>query len=219
MLDLLGERERSALLRVGLRRRFSRGEVVFHEGDPGDSLHIVTQGAFIARSSSTMGEVIAVNIFRKGDVFGEMVLLNPGARRSATVVSHGHGATLMITRANFETLRAADTSIDRVLLSVLAERNRALTAQLVELLFTPVEQRVCRRLLAFAEAVGALSTEGWATLNQTDLATLAGTTRSTVNRVLRRAQDRGLVELTRGRIRIVDEPALRRRAQATAPLR
>jgi CRP/FNR family transcriptional regulator, cyclic AMP receptor protein len=218
VLELLGERERGALLRVGVRRRFSRGEVVFHEGDPGDALHIVTRGAFIARSSSTLGEVIAVNIFGRGDVFGELVLLSPGARRSATVVSHGNGSTLMITRGDFEELRKADTTIDRVLLSVLAERNRALTAHLVELLFTPVDQRVCRRLLAFADAVGA-EEEGWVTINQTELATLSGTTRSTVNRVLRGAQDRGLVQLARGRIRLVDEPALRRRARVTPRVR
>jgi CRP/FNR family cyclic AMP-dependent transcriptional regulator len=219
VLDALSERERSALLRLGVRRRFARGEVVFHEGDPGDSLHVVTHGAFIARSSSTMGEVIAVNVFGPGDIFGEMVLLTPGARRSATVVSHGHGATLMIARGSFEALRTSETNIDRVLLSVLAERNRNLTADLVELLFTPVEQRVCRRLLAFARAVGATSPEGWVCLNQADLAALAGTTRSTVNRVLRRAEDRGLVELARGRIRVVDEPALRRRAEAATWVR
>jgi CRP-like cAMP-binding protein len=124
----------------------------------------------------------------------------------------------MITRGDFEELRKADTIIDRVLLSVLAERNRALTAHLVELLFTPVDQRVCRRLLAFADAVGA-EEEGWVTINQTELATLSGTTRSTVNRVLRGAQDRGLVELARGRIRLVDEPALRRRARVTPRVR
>jgi CRP-like cAMP-binding protein len=124
----------------------------------------------------------------------------------------------MIGRAHFEALRAGDTNVDRVLLSVLAERNRALTAQLVELLSTPVKQRVCRQLLAFSQAVAATSPAGWVTLNQADLATLAGTTRSTVNRVLRRAQDRGMVELARGRIHLVDEPALRLRAQATARL-
>jgi CRP/FNR family cyclic AMP-dependent transcriptional regulator len=213
VFDLLDEQERAAMRRVGVRRRFARGEVVFHEGDPGDSLHIVTEGAFIARSSSTLGEVIAVNVFGVGDVFGEMVLLNPGARRSATVVSHGPGATLMVARGDFEGLRAGGTSVDRVLASVLAERNRALTAQVVELLFTPVEQRVCRRLLAFSEAVGAGPPEGWVTLNQTDLASLAGTTRSTVNRVLRRAEAAGLVELARGRIRLADEPGLRRHAE------
>jgi CRP-like cAMP-binding protein len=211
VLDLLDERQRSALLKVGVRRHFDRGEVVFHEGDPGDSLHIVTHGGFIARSSSTLGEVIAVNVFGVGDVFGEMVLLNPGAHRSATVVSHGRGATLMVSREPFEALRAADADVDRVLLSVLAERNRALTALVVELSFSPVDQRVCRRVLAFSEAVGVAS-NGWVTLNQADLATLAGTTRSTVNRVLRRVEDRGLVKLARGRIKVIDEPALRRHA-------
>jgi CRP/FNR family transcriptional regulator, cyclic AMP receptor protein len=45
-------------------------------------------------------------------------------------------------------------------------------------------------------------------LNQADLATFAGTTRSTANRVLRRAERRGIVELGRGRIRVVDREAL-----------
>ena len=155
-------------------------------------------------------------MFGAGDIFGELVLLTPGARRSATVVSHGRGATLMIGRGSFEASRTGGTDVDRVLLSVLAERNRALTAQLVELLSAPVEQRVCRRLLDFARAVAATSADGWVTLSQADLATLAGTTRSTVNRVLRRAQDGGLVELARGRIRLVDEQALHLRARATA---
>ncbi|HET6953165.1 MAG TPA: Crp/Fnr family transcriptional regulator [Acidimicrobiales bacterium] len=209
MFDLLDERERRALLQVGIRRRFSPGEVVFHEGDPGDALHFVTHGAFIARSSSTMGELIGVNVFGVGDVFGEMALLNSCRRRTATVVSHGRGATLMIARTSFDALRATHTNVDRVLVAVLAERNRSLTANLVELLFTPVEQRVCRQLLAFSRAVAPATPDGWVAIRQADLATLAGATRSTVNRVLRRAADRGLVELARGRIRLADEPALR----------
>lgn len=217
MLDRLDEGQRRALRRAGVRRRFARGEVVFHEGDPGDALHVVTHGAFVARSSSTMGEVIAVNVFGPGDLFGEMVLLTPGSRRSATVVSHGRGSTLMIAREHFEALRT-DADLDRVLLSVLAERNRALTSHLVELLFTPVDQRVCRRLLAFAHAVGARpGTDGWIALTQADLATFAGTTRSTVNRVLVRAAHDGLLDLGRGRIRIADEPGLRRRARLEGP--
>ena len=41
--------------RAGVRRRFAPGEVVFHEGDPGDALHFVTHGVFVARSSSPRG--------------------------------------------------------------------------------------------------------------------------------------------------------------------
>jgi len=216
VLDLLTERQRSTLVRTGVRRRFKRGEVVFHEGDPGDAAHFVTDGAFIARGSSTMGEVIAVNIFGVGDVFGEMALLTPGARRSATVFSHGRGATLMVGRTGFETLMDAEGHVNRVLLSLTVERNRTLTALLVELLFAPVEQRVCNRLLDFARTVSPKAVEDWVQLSQEDLATLAGTTRASVNRVLGRARDLGLVELARGRIRVVDEAALLRRATGGA---
>jgi CRP-like cAMP-binding protein len=208
VLDSLGDRERAALLRVAVRRRFRSGEVVFHQGDPGDTLHIVVHGVFIARSAGTLGEAIGVNILGPGSVFGEGVLVNPGTRRSATVVAMHGGTTLMVARGDFEALRDREPKVDRFLVSVLAERNRVLTAQMVELLYTPVEQRIHRRLLAFADAIDDADADGWVALNQADLATFAGTTRSTANRVLRRAERRGIVELGRGRIRVVDRDAL-----------
>jgi CRP/FNR family cyclic AMP-dependent transcriptional regulator len=168
----------------------------------------------VARSSSTRGEIIAVNVFGRGDVFGELALLTASARRSATVVSLERGATLMVGRGPFEDLRARDPRVDRMLLTVLAERNRALTSHVVELLFTPVDQRVYRRLVAFHDLVAPVTEddEGWLRLNQTELATLAGTTRSTTNRVLRRAEDGGLLALARGRVRLIDVDELRRRS-------
>jgi CRP-like cAMP-binding protein len=71
---------------------------------------------------------------------------------------------------------------------------------------------VLRQLLVFAEVAGD-EAEGWITLNQSDLAALAGTTRATVNRALRAVERDGLIELGRGRIRITDAVALRRRAR------
>jgi CRP/FNR family cyclic AMP-dependent transcriptional regulator len=204
LLAALGDEERATLLRVAVRRRFARNEVVFHEGDPGDSLHVVTRGIFIARSSSILGHSITVNVFGEGGVFGEGVLVTEGSRRSATISALHPGETLMITRREFEALRARDPRVDRFLVSVLVERNRILTAQVVELLYCPAETRVYRRLLAFAELSGSDDDSGWIHLGQSDLATLAGTTRPTTNRALRRAEDRGLVELARGGIRIAD---------------
>jgi CRP/FNR family cyclic AMP-dependent transcriptional regulator len=204
----LGEEERRKLLQVAVRRRFARNEVVFHEGDSGDSLHVVAKGIFVARSSSTLGQPIAVNLFGEGGVFGETALVTGDSHRSATISALRRSETLMITRSEFEALRARDARVDRFLVSVLAERNRALTAQLVELLSCPVETRIYRRLLSFAELAGGDEDHGWIRLGQADLATLAGTTRSTVNRALRRAEDRGIVELTRGGVRITDARAL-----------
>ena len=64
-------------------RRFRRGEVIFHAGDPGDALFIIVSGEVkIALPSETGDEAILATL-RPGDVFGELALLD-GAARSAT---------------------------------------------------------------------------------------------------------------------------------------
>jgi len=213
LFDAIGDDDRAALLRVAVRRRFQRGEVVFHEGDPGESLHVVTAGVFVARSASTQGHVLAVNVFRRGGVFGELSLLGSRPVRNATVASLERGETLMIGRGDFEALRARTPRVDRFLVTVLAERNRALNAQVIELLFAPVDRRVTRQLLLFAELSRGDASEDWISINQAEVAALAGTTRATVNRALRALERDGLVGLARGRIRITDLERLRRRAR------
>ena len=129
------------------------------------------------------------------------------------MLSLERGETLMVGRGDFDALRTRTPRVDRFLIGVLAARNRALTAQVIELLFAPVEVRVVRQLLLFAEVSTAGSRDEWIAISQSDLAALAGTTRATVNRALRAVERDGLVELARGRIRILDAAALRRRSR------
>ena len=68
------------------RRRFRRGEVIMHQGDPGDSLHIVAAGAVKILLPSTEGEEAIIATLRPGDYFGELALLD-GAPRSATALT------------------------------------------------------------------------------------------------------------------------------------
>jgi CRP-like cAMP-binding protein len=213
LLSILDDDERAALLQHTRERRFARNEVVFHEGDPGDTFHIVERGLFAARSSSTLGHVLTVNVFRAGSVFGELALLGDAGRRTATVVALRAGTTRVLHRADFDQLRDRNPKVDRFLVAVLADRNRELTEQLIQLMFTPTHKRVLREVLRL-DALGIASDEdGWITLGQDELAMLTGTTRAPVNRVLRGAETKGQLELARGRSRIVDRPALAREAR------
>lgn len=209
---MLTDDERSALRQHSVERRFSKGEVVFHEGDPGDSIHLVERGLFVATSSSTRGHVLAVNVFRAGTVFGEFSLFSVDALRSATITAVHPGRTRMVRRAAFNELRSKYPSLNDLLLQMLVERNRKLTQQVVELLFTPTHRRVHRQLLHLDELGIACDAEGWIVLSQDDLATLTATTRATVNRALRDAERHGCLELRRGRSRIIDRVALARLA-------
>src|SRR5438128_5952948 len=68
------------------RRRFRRSEVIFHQGDPGDSLHIVAAGSVKILLPSAEGDEAIIATLRPGDFFGELALLD-GASRSATATA------------------------------------------------------------------------------------------------------------------------------------
>ena len=175
-VELLTDDERLDVMRHTTERRFARHEVVFHEGDPANSLHLVEQGLFVARSSSSLGHVLIVNVFRPGSVFGEMALINPDPIRSATVAALRPGRTRMLLRSDLDRLRegSAGRAVDRFLLGALAERNLALTAQVIELLFTPSWKRIQRQLLRL-DALGiAGDADGWIHLSQSGLAMFHG---------------------------------------------
>src|SRR5262245_50465388 len=75
------------------RRRYRRDEVIFHEGDPGDSLHVVVAGRVKITRESAEGDEAIVVILVPGDSFGELVLLD-GAPRSATATAMEASETL-----------------------------------------------------------------------------------------------------------------------------
>ncbi|HEY8582056.1 MAG TPA: Crp/Fnr family transcriptional regulator [Capillimicrobium sp.] len=202
-----------SLLDRARRRRFDAGEVVCHAGDPADTMHVVRSGHFAVRITTEFGATATINIVGPGDAFGELALLTPGEPRSATVAALEGGETLSVHELDFGRLRAERPETDAVLTRLLAARVRGLSEQLVEALYLPVDTRVRRRLLGAVAVYGAVEPGATLPLTQEELASLAGTSRATVNRVLREEQEHGAVELTRGRTTLVDPEALARRAR------
>lgn len=200
------------LLAIARRRKFARGEVVFHRGDPADSLHLVRSGRFAVRVVTAGGDAALLSLCGPGEAFGELALLGEGPTRSATVTATEAAETRAVYRADFERLRRTHPSVDSVLLGLLAERVRRLSEHLVEAYYVHADTRVLRRLLEVAEFYrddGEPSTT--VPLTQEDIAALAGTSRATVNRVLREEEERGTVEIGRGRSTIHDPDGLARR--------
>jgi CRP-like cAMP-binding protein len=210
----LADTERRRLLASANRRRFTKGDVVFHEGDLGEVLHLVETGRFATRMTAPSGDIVTLAILGPGDFFGERALMDPAARRTATVTALEAGETLSIGRDQFEELRQAHPSVDRFLVALFALQAKRLSDELIEALHVPAERRVLRRLQAAARTWGTPETPATLVpLTQDDLASLAGTTRQTVNQVLRDAEAGGLVATARGRIEILDPDGLAARAR------
>ena len=201
------------LLQIARRRTFRRGEVVFHMGDPADTLHLVVSGRFAVRVQTALADVAVLTILGPGDLFGELALLETDGRRSATVEAIEAGETRSIHRPDFEVLRDRHPSVTDVVTAILAEQVRRLTGNLLEALYLPADRRIRRRVAELADAYAPGGGEVTIPLRQEDLAGLAGTSRATVNRVLREEEARGTVRLARGRTIVIDREGLARRAR------
>ena len=201
------------LLQIARRRRFARNEVVFHRDDPGDALHLISRGRFSIRVMTPLGQVATIALRGPGESFGEMALLSDEARRSATVTALEEAETFSVTRGDFGRLRQRHPAVNELLLHFLQNEVRLLDERLLEALYVPVEKRVLRRLVELAALYPAGENEALITLTQESLAELAGASRATVNQVLREEERRGLIELLRGKTRVLDVEALARRAR------
>ena len=143
------------VIAIARRRAFARGEVVFHEGDPSDSLHLVVKGRFAVKVVTPRGDVAVLWVCGAGDAFGELALVSPEEPRSATVAALEPAATHAVHRGDFERLRRGHPEIDRVLVAVLADQVRRMSALVVDAYYTSAERRVLRRLADLVDTYGA----------------------------------------------------------------
>ena len=213
ILSSLSEEDRRRVLASTRRRKFGRREILFHEGDPGDTLHLIDKGRLAVRITTPLGDVATLHVVGPGDVVGEMAVIHDGGRRTATVMALEPAETLSLQRDQFIELRREHPAVDRFLIEVLAAHIARADRHLMEALFVPVERRVLRRLLALTDVYGNAGNGSEIPLTQDDLASLAGTSRATVNRVLRQAEEAGWVSLGRGRVKVLDAERLARRSR------
>lgn len=216
----------SALERVAdrmARRRYRRGEVIFHEGDPGDALHLITTGRVkISRVSPDGAEAIVTTLAR-GDVFGELVLLD-GAPRSASASALEATETLTLSRPDFAALVDEDAGFRWALFAGIAQHHRRLTDQLAEAHFLDLAGRLARQLARLAGALptdperAPTSTRASGELRlgrlytQSELASMIGGTRPRVNQLIGDFVAEGLVRVEPDDLVIVDLDRLLRRA-------
>jgi CRP-like cAMP-binding protein len=197
-------------------RRYRRGEVIFHQGDPGDALHVLLAGRVKISSPSDTGVEAILTTLRPGEWFGALALLD-GAPRSASATAVDAAETLVLPRDRFRQLVNDVPAIRDQVFAALAHELRRLTNHVEELHFLDIAGRLAARLARLAEEQGATSDGREVRLDgpitQGDLAAMVGSTRQSVNKLLGYLIADGLIRVDRDAIVILDMPGLLRAAR------
>jgi len=200
---------RQRVIAAAVPRTYRKGQVLFTERDPGDSLIVLKRGSVAVYRVSPTGERALLSVVRPPDVFGEVSLLD-GSPRSASAEALEDCATLALSRAAFlELVHSNPVILDAVMRS-LGALIRRLTEQNADHVFLDLPGRVAKALVRLAGSSHApmVAIE----LNQSQLAEMAGGSRQSVNQAIGSFASRGWLRTEGRRIVVTDLAALRRRA-------
>lgn len=202
LLSALDEPSRDRLEATLIPKSCAKGRFLFREGDPGDSVFIVASGHLLVEQVTAGGDVVAVGVLQADDIVGEQALVSDEPRMaSVRAVTPVRGWTLH--RPAFDEVRRDHPALDRLLVTVLDQRVRNLQALVSEARHVSADIRLRRRLHELCVCF-----DGEIPLTQQAIATMAGTTRPTVNAWLQQLRETGTVTLRRGRITVIDPDRL-----------
>jgi CRP/FNR family cyclic AMP-dependent transcriptional regulator len=202
-----GDLERIA--HVAVPRAFPKGVRVFHEGDSSDACYIVRSGDLRVTREHSDGRAIALATLGPGDLFGELAMLDGGAR-SASVETLTDSELLALPAGDVRRLLADHPEIAVKLIIALTRRLRETNERVTRQSFQTVPSRVAGVLLQLiAEDAVAEGREGITVrMTQADLAQLAGTSRESVSRFLATLERANVVRVGRGRVTVLEPQRL-----------
>jgi CRP/FNR family cyclic AMP-dependent transcriptional regulator len=209
----LAEAELEHLATSLRRRRFAKGQILFFRGDPGQTLYIIESGQVKIVLSSSEGREFSLALLGPMDFFGDLALLD-GEPRSADAVAQDTCHLLLLEREDFLRFLEAHPQAAAKLLSVLSRRLRQNAEIVQDAAFLDIAARLARTLLRLTSGDDAGSGAPLPTkirMTQTELASMIGATRESVNKWLRFYQRRGWIQYERGTITISRPDALRQR--------
>jgi CRP/FNR family cyclic AMP-dependent transcriptional regulator len=196
---------------VAVPRSYDGGEVVFREGDSGDTCFVIRSGSVKVVRNHAGGRTITLAELRGGDIFGELAMFS-GEKRSATVETLEPTTAVALLAADVRRLLLDHPDIGVKMLAGLADRLRTANERIASQSFQTVAGRVASVLMGQVEArrtEGAPERDVLITATQTDIAQLAGSSRESASRFLASLEREGVVTCGRGKVVVHDPAALR----------
>lgn len=195
VFEQLSEEDLVTMAPLFIERKYKKGSILFFEDDKGDEFYIIKSGLVKVYRMDEQKEII-LSLFRGGDFFGDMALLSPESRRSATAETLEPTVLYSLSRTEFRRYLEECPQLAIRMLEIVALRLRKTNELIQDLTLLDVRRRVYKLLLRLAEEYGVK--EGPATvvhvkLTHQQLAGMAGTVRESVTKVLLELQDENLL--------------------------
>jgi CRP-like cAMP-binding protein len=186
--------------------RKAGGESLFIQDDQPARVFGIVSGAVEISLSAADGRKIVANIETPRSLVGEIGALD-GGLRTASATCIGDCELYSLPRAQLLERIAGSATLAAAMIAMLCARIRWISGEFGDQVLLKPDARLAKRLMFLSS--GFTGADGWIFISQSELANFLGTTRESVNKTLNLWRDRGLVDIRRSGIRILDPQGLR----------
>jgi len=188
-----------------------RSTTLFSQDQPADSLYYLEEGLAKMTRTNGAGDRIILCIRGRGDLLGEEVLGEDGARYESEVEILTPANVYRIPREGLSTALASHSEWALSFMSYVLDRQQALARKVELLCLHDVEYRVLHFLADLAELVKPLADGSGSQIpiTQLELADLVGATRETTSTTLNQLERKGLIKLSRRMLTVPSPDVLR----------
>ncbi len=177
-------------------RVYDKGEVILLEEDTGNNLYLIKSGRVKVTRINSDGDEVILTMLGEGEFFGEMAIFG-GVTRSANVTALEKSEVLILTRQDFLSLLKKHPDISIYLLEEMASRLRKSDQLIKDLSLSNAEHKIAMSIVRLSEELGKIK-QGQVEIEdfpyQKDIANMAGTSRETVSRTLKKFEKKGYIE-------------------------
>lgn len=201
----LTEQQLTDLARIIAERSFKKGENIFAEGDDGVGFYILAEGQVKIYKLSVEGKEQILHIFGPGEPFAEAAVFT-GRSFPAYADAMRNSRTFFIPRQAFVELIKSNPALAMNMLGALSLRLKKFAGMIEALSLKEVPGRLASHLLLLSEQQGG--SEFPLNISKSQLASLLGTIPETLSRIFSRLNNKGYIESSGPRIKIVDREGL-----------
>jgi CRP/FNR family transcriptional regulator len=211
LFEGLPEQHIEDLLKIARVRQFSKNEMIFSEGDPGNGFYINAEGMIKIFKLSSEGKEQILHIFGPGEPFGEVPVFS-GQTFPANAEAITKSRALFFPRSEIIALIERNPSLALNMLAVLSLRLRRFTVQIENLSLKEVPGRLAAHLIMLHIEQRKKNTIEL-NISKSQLASLLGTIPETLSRILAKMAGQGLLDVQGRHITLLDVEGLEFLAQ------
>jgi CRP-like cAMP-binding protein len=203
----LNHEQLNQLGRIAHEKKIPKNQIIFHEGDHGNGLYLIIEGAVKVFKLSNDGKEHILFLFYSGQIFGEVPIFS-GEHYSDNACAIADSRMLYIHRFGFLNLIEKNPGLAMRMLADISNKVSLLTAQIENLTLKEVPARLAAYLLFVSQK------QGWNThvdlrISKGHLASMLGSLPETLSRAFAKLAAQGLIRVEGSRIILLDAERLR----------